>query len=76
MQETRYDINYFKHHEIIELKIFREISFLRELYIYNKGIIKLLNIKRPLYRIFRLILVELRVIRLGVDGNITIYIKK
>ena len=62
--------------EIIEVKIFREISFPRELYIYNKGLIKLLNIIRPLYRIFRLILEELKIFRLGVDGNIIIYAKK
>jgi len=62
--------------EIVSIKIYKEISFPNETNILNKTIIKLLNFFRPLYRIFRLILEELGILRLGRDGNIILYSRK
>jgi len=62
--------------QIIEVKVFKEISFPKEMYIQNSLIIKVLNLFRPFYRVFRLILEELGIYRLGIDGSIIIYAKK
>jgi len=62
--------------QIIEVKVFKEISFLKEVYIQNSLIIIILNFFRPFHRVFRLILEELEIYRLGIDGSIIIYAKK
>ena len=62
--------------QIIEVKVFKEISFPKEMYIQNSLIIYVLNLFRPFYRVFRLILEELGIKRLGIDGSIIIYAKK
>ena len=62
--------------QIIDVTVFKKILFPKEINIHNSLIIKTLNFLRPLYRIFRLILEELGIYRLGIDGNIIIYGKK
>lgn len=62
--------------EVIEVKIYKEIYFPNETNIQNKMIIMALNFFRPLYRIFRLVIEELGILRLGRDGNIILYSRK
>jgi len=70
--------NLFSHvgFQVLDVKVFKEISFPKEIYIQNSLIIKALNFFRPFYRIFRLILEELQIYRLGIDGTLIIYAKK
>ena len=62
--------------EVIEVKIYKEIYFPNETNIQNEIIIIALNFFRPLYRIFRLVIEELGILRLGRDGNIILYSRK
>jgi hypothetical protein len=62
--------------EVIKVKCYKEITFPFELKTNNQFVFKTLNLLRPVYRLFRLILDELRIFRIGTDGNIIIYAKK
>lgn len=62
--------------EIIKINIYKELAFPFELRSNNKFIFKVLNLIRPAYRLFRMILDELKIYRIGTDGNIIIYARR
>ena len=62
--------------EIIKMNVYKEIAFPFELRFNNKFIFKVLNLIRPPYRLFRVILDELKIYRIGTDGNIIIYARR
>ena len=62
--------------EIIKINIYKELAFPFELRSNNKFIFKVLNLIRLVYRLCRMILDELKMYRIGNDGNIIIYARR
>ena len=62
--------------DIIKVNTFKEITFPFELRLNNEFILKILNLIRPAYRLFRIILDELKIYRIGTDGNLLIYARR
>lgn len=62
--------------DIIKVNTYKEIAFPFELRLNNKFIFKILNLIRPAYRLFRIILDELKIYRIATDGDLVIYARR